>query len=137
MAKEKRRTTRIDIRQETNIAEAVEAAKRVAATLGMANTTQYMVATAISELATNIHRYADHGFISMRIINSGSRQGIEIIAQDNGPGIADLESALLDTFSTSGSLGVGLPGTRRLMDEFEIESTIGKGTVVTVRKWLT
>ena len=110
-------------------------AKRVAANLGLGNITQCMVATAVSELATNIHRYADRGFISMRIINTGSRQGIEVIAEDNGPGISDLQSALSDNFSTSGSLGVGLPGTRRLMDEFEIENKAGKGTLVTIRKW--
>ena len=135
MAVEESLAIRIEIRQDDNIVEAAEAARKLSARLGMSNTTQYMVATAVSELATNIRRYAEHGFISMRTINT-DRQGIEVIAQDNGPGITDVELAMSDNFSTSGSLGIGLPGTRRLMDEFEIESRIGKWTRVTIRKWL-
>ncbi len=128
--------TRIDISKEGAIAEAAEAARSIAAIIGMGSTMQYMVATATSELATNIHRYAGHGSIAIAIISSGGRQGIEIIASDNGPGISDLKSALLDNFSTSGSLGVGLPGTKRMMDHFDIESTPGKGTRIMIRKWL-
>jgi len=130
-----RREISVAIQQQGDIAEAAEAARELSAELAMDRTTQYMVATAVSELATNIDRYAGHGFIHMTAINAGGRQGIEIRAVDHGPGIADLESALEENVSTSGSLGIGLPGARRLMDEFEIESDAGKGTLVTMRKW--
>ncbi|MBV9508712.1 MAG: anti-sigma regulatory factor [Caulobacteraceae bacterium] len=94
-----------------------------------------LIATAISEVARNIVVYAQRGEISLRLATGGGRQGIEVVATDEGPGIADLEQAMQDGFSTGRSLGLGLPGARRLMDEFEIASTVGKGTTVTMRKW--
>lgn len=97
-------------------------------------TEQTLVALAISELARNIVSYAQRGEIEMS--TEGSRRGIQIIARDQGPGIPDVELALRDGYSTSRSLGLGLPGTRRVMDEFSLESSVGKGTVVTIRKWL-
>ncbi|MDM8516459.1 anti-sigma regulatory factor [Desulfobacterales bacterium HSG16] len=137
MPEGKNRATRIDIEQESSIYKASEAARKIASKLGFDNIKQCKIATAVSELATNIHRYAGSGFILIRIIDIGSRQGVEIIAEDIGPGIADLKSALMDNFSTSaGSLGIGLPGTQRMMDEFEIESKTGKGTLVKIREWL-
>jgi serine/threonine-protein kinase RsbT len=94
-----------------------------------------LVATAISELARNIILYAKRGHITLQALaNSGSR-GIAIVARDEGPGIPDVRRALEDGYSTSRSLGLGLPGVRRLMDEFEIESEVNRGTRVTVRKW--
>ena len=94
-----------------------------------------MIATAISELARNIVQYAQHGEIVLSVVE-GSRPGIQIVARDQGPGIADLEQAMRDGYSTGGSLGLGLPGAKRLMDEFTIDSEVGKGTIVSVRKWL-
>jgi serine/threonine-protein kinase RsbT len=94
-----------------------------------------LIATAISELARNIVVYANKGEIRLKAINGGARPGIQITAHDDGPGIADVEQALRDGFSTSGSLGLGLPGVRRLVDEFQIESGRNRGTTVTVRKW--
>jgi serine/threonine-protein kinase RsbT len=94
-----------------------------------------LIATAISELARNIVSYARHGEIRMRPTKNGERPGIVIVAWDDGPGIQDVRQAMRDGFSTSGSLGLGLPGVRRLMDDFEIVSEQGKGTTVTVRKW--
>lgn len=127
---------RIDITHDVSIAEAAAASRGFAAILGLGNTMQYMVATAVSELATNIRRYAGQGFVTIKEVNKGGKKGIEVIAKDSGPGIADIEAAMQDNFSTFGSLGVGLPGTKRMMDEFEIESEPGKGTRVTIRKWL-
>jgi serine/threonine-protein kinase RsbT len=80
-------------------------------------------------------RYATRGEIAVRLLEDGSRRGIAIIASDDGPGISNVVQALEDGFSTSGSLGLGLPGVRRLMDEFDIDSGIGRGTVVTAKKW--
>jgi len=94
-----------------------------------------LIATAISELARNIVSYARRGEITLKIVNASVRQGILIVASDNGPGIPDIRQAMRDGFSTSGSLGLGLPGVRRLMDEFEITSQPGKGTMVAVKKW--
>jgi serine/threonine-protein kinase RsbT len=79
--------------------------------------------------------YARKGDITLKIVQASSRQGVLIIASDSGPGIRDIPQALRDGFSTSGSLGLGLPGVRRLMDEFEITSKPGRGTIVTVKKW--
>ena len=94
-----------------------------------------LIATAISELARNIVSYAHRGQINLKIVNATTRKGLSIIASDDGPGIPDLSQAMRDGFSTSGSLGMGLPGVRRLMDEFEITSRPGRGTIVAVKKW--
>ena len=94
-----------------------------------------LIATTISELARNILAYARKGEITLRPVVGSGRQGIQIVATDAGPGISDISQALRDGFSTSGSLGLGLPGVRRLMDEFEITSRPGHGTKVAVKKW--
>lgn len=93
------------------------------------------MATAISELARNIVRYAVRGEIILRLVQNDGKKGIEVVANDDGPGIPDVGLAMQDGYSTSGGLGLGLPGTRRLMDDFEITSDFGKGTTVTVRRW--
>jgi serine/threonine-protein kinase RsbT len=94
-----------------------------------------VIAAAISEIVRNIVEYAGEGEVELCLSEPPDRRGIVIIARDQGPGIHDLGLALQDGYSTSGSLGVGLPGARRLMDEFEIQSEPGRGTVVTMRKW--
>src|SRR5258707_14154770 len=94
-----------------------------------------LVATSMSELARNIVSYGRKGEIILQSGHASSRQGISIVASDSGPGIPDINQALRDGFSTSGSLGLGLPGVRRLMDEFEISSQPGRGTTVAVKKW--
>ncbi|MGA2763672.1 MAG: ATP-binding SpoIIE family protein phosphatase [Spirochaetia bacterium] len=104
--------------------------------LGFPTTDMVRIVTAVSELARNILLYAGRGELSLELISENGRQGVLITAQDDGPGIPDLNKALLDGFSTSGGLGMGLPGARRLMDEFEILSEVKKGTVVRVTKWL-
>jgi serine/threonine-protein kinase RsbT len=96
---------------------------------------QVLITTAISELARNILLYAKGGQIFLARLNHHERKGIQVIARDRGPGIPDIERAMQPGYSTSASLGLGLPGVKRLMDEMFVESSIGVGTTVTVRKW--
>src|SRR5215467_15001716 len=103
--------------------------------MGFGSVNATLIATAISELARNIVSYAHRGQITLRVVDGGGRYGLSITASDEGPGIPDIRQALRDGFSTSGSLGIGLPGVRRLMDEFEINSQPGQGTTVAVKKW--
>ena len=95
-----------------------------------------MISTAVSELARNILKYAGRGEIRLRRVDGPAGRGIEIQAEDNGPGIPDPEAAMRDHYSSSGTLGLGLPGVKRLMDEFSLESRVGEGTRVTARKWM-
>lgn len=93
------------------------------------------IATAISELARNIVLYAGQGEIILQLMRCSSGSGITVIAKDHGPGIQDIQKAVTVGYSTSGGLGAGLPGVRRLMDEFEIKSEVGQGTTIIARKW--
>ena len=91
--------------------------------------------TAASELARNTVRHGKGGILSLEIVRSGARDGLRLTFEDRGPGIPDIDRALEDGFSTGGSLGLGLPGARRLVDEFSLTSTVGVGTVVTIVSW--
>ncbi len=102
---------------------------------GFAETPSRMIATAVSELARNILKYAGTGEIRLRRIEGVEGRGVEITAADRGPGIPDIEAAMRDHYSSSGTLGLGLPGIRRMMDEFSLQSSPGEGTRVTARKW--
>jgi|SRR5215472_350075 len=126
---------RIPIGSDRDIVKARQEGRRVAGELGFSSTDLVLVATAISELARNIVSYAKTGEIDIRPIVNSAHRGIEIIARDEGPGIRDVDRALQVGFSTSAGLGMGLPGVRRLMDEFKIQSNFGHGTVVITRKW--
>jgi len=126
---------RVEINSDQDIVVARQRGRVMASELGFSSGDATLIATAISELARNIVSYASKGEIKLKGINSSSRAGILVVATDRGPGIADVRQALRDGFSTSGSLGLGLPGVRRLMDEFEIASQPGQGTVVAVKKW--
>jgi serine/threonine-protein kinase RsbT len=126
---------RVPINSERDIVLARQKGRAMAAELKFSVGNATLIATAISELARNIVSYAGRGEIVMSVANNSKRTGITIVASDNGPGISDLTLALRDGFSTSGSLGIGLPGVRRLMDEFDIDSQPGRGTIVTVTKW--
>jgi len=126
--------TRVPIRQGGDIITARQAGRAVAAQLGFSSADQTLIATAISEMARNILMYARCGEIILRP-EQEHRPGITIIAADEGPGIPDIQRALQNGYSTSGSLGLGLPGTKRIMDEFSIVSEVGKGTIVTMKKW--
>ena len=126
---------KVPIHSERDIVLARQKGRALATELGFSIGNATLVSTAISELARNIVSYAGKGEILMRAARDSNRTGITIVASDNGPGIADLTLALRDGFSTSGSLGIGLPGARRLMDEFHIDSQLGQGTRITVTKW--
>jgi len=110
--------------------------RQIAKKAGFKLTDEVMIATAASELATNILRYANQGEITVCIIQDAERTGVEILAWDQGPGIRDLQMAMKENYSTSKrSLGMGLPSVQRIMDEFKIESKLGHGTCVLTRKW--
>jgi serine/threonine-protein kinase RsbT len=125
----------VAINSDQDIVSARQKGRVMANELGFSSGEATLIATAISELARNIVAYAGKGQITLKMVNGLDRQGISVVATDNGPGIADIRQALRDGFSTSGSLGLGLPGVRRLMDEFEITSQPGRGTMVAVKKW--
>ena len=127
---------RIPIRNETGIAWSVMEAKKAAMAIGFDEIVCQMIATAVSELANNIVKYAGRGEILMDRIDTGSRTGIEVVARDRGPGIEDIKKAMADHYSSGDTLGLGLPGVKRMMDEFELTSAPSKGTTVTFRKWL-
>jgi serine/threonine-protein kinase RsbT len=126
---------RVAINSDQDIVTARQKGRALAVELGFSTGDATLIATSISELARNIVSYARKGEITLKIVHAASRQGISIIASDSGPGIRDIRQAMRDGFSTSGSLGLGLPGVRRLMDDFEITSEPGRGTMVTVKKW--
>ena len=126
----------IEISEEGDIVVARQKGRSIAKYLGFSVVDQCRIATGISELARNIFLYASTGLIMILTLNENNRMGLEIIAKDMGPGIPDIKLAMLDGYSTSNGLGMGLPGTKRLMDEFEIISETGIGTEIIVRKWL-
>jgi serine/threonine-protein kinase RsbT len=126
---------RVAINSDQDIVTARQKGRALAIELGFSTGDATLIATSISELARNIVSYARKGEISLNQVQASSRQGILIVASDDGPGIRDIRQAMRDGFSTSGSLGLGLPGVRRLMDEFEIASEPGRGTIVQVKKW--
>lgn len=128
-------TIRVPINSDVDIVKARQSGRETAAQAGFSLTDMSLIATAISELARNILRYAKHGEIVISHDDNSGKQGIVVVARDEGPGIRSIEQALQVGFSTSGGLGLGLPGVRRLTDEFEISSKPGRGTVVTIKKW--
>ncbi len=127
---------RVPIRADADIVAARQQGRALAQQIGFAASDLTVIATAISELGRNILQYAGSGEIVLRPAHASSRRGLLVVAQDEGPGIRDVALAVQDAYSTSGGLGLGLPGTRRLMDEFAIDSLVGRGTTVTVKKWL-
>jgi serine/threonine-protein kinase RsbT len=128
---------RIPIDTDGDIVAARKAGRSLAADLGFTSTELTLIATAISEVARNIRLYAGHGEVRVRLVSEDSREGVLIEARDSGPGIPDVELAMQDGYSTINSFGLGLPGARRLMDEFNVRSKVGKGVTVTMKKWNT
>jgi serine/threonine-protein kinase RsbT len=126
---------RVAVSRDADIVTARQLGRELAMQVGFSGSDLTLIATAISEVARNIVSYAQMGEIVVASATRDGRSGLLVIAHDRGPGIADIEQAMRDGFSTGRSLGLGLPGARRLMDEFEIESELGKGTTVTMRKW--
>jgi len=126
----------VGIRHEADIISVRQSARGLASALGFSESDKILIATAISEVARNMVEYASGGQILLRRLEAAGRLGLEVVASDHGPGIPDLKLAMQDGFSTGQSLGLGLPGARRLMDEFQIESQVGVGTKVVMRKWV-
>jgi serine/threonine-protein kinase RsbT len=128
--------THVRIEHEMDIVTARQKGRELAAATGLSTTEQTLLATAISEVARNIVLYATRGEVVLARLEQRGRRGVLVIARDEGPGISDPELAMRDGYSSTNSLGLGLPGARRLMDEFELATAIGKGTTVTMKKWV-
>jgi serine/threonine-protein kinase RsbT len=126
---------RVRIATDDDIVTARQEGRRLSAGLGFSSTDLTLIATAISEVARNIRVFAGEGQVQIKQLNERGRDGIMVVARDKGPGIRDVERAMQDGYSTRGSFGLGLPGARRLMDEFQIRSKPGRGVTVTMKKW--
>jgi RNA polymerase sigma factor (sigma-70 family) len=124
----------IAIRKDADIVAARQAVREIASSVGFSRTDATIIATAVSEIARNVVRFAERGELSIEVVEDG-RYGVLITARDTGPGIPDVAQAMVDGYSTYSGLGLGLPGARRLMDEFEVVSEVGRGTTVTMIKW--
>ena len=127
---------RVPVTTDADVVVARQKGRRLAVDAGFTGTEPALIATAISEVARNIVKFAKRGEVVMALVTEDERTGLTVVARDAGPGIADVRRAMEDGYSTYGGLGLGLPGTRRLMDEFEIVSEAGKGTTVTMTKWV-
>ena len=127
---------RIAISASGDIIIARQRGRALAAQLGFSGSEATLIAAAISEVARNIVEFAQRGELVFDGLDNGKRRGIQIIARDNGPGIPDLQQAMQYGYSTGKGLGVGLPGAKWLMDEFDIVSKPGEGTTVTMKKWV-
>lgn len=130
---------RIAIRGEDDIVAARQRTRDLARALGFDLVDQTRIATAVSELTRNVVRYATNGRGEVRLRRvagaGGAGVGLEVVVADAGPGIEDVDQAMREGYTSGGGLGVGLSGTRRLMDEFEIDTAPGRGTAITIRKW--
>ncbi|MBT2727735.1 anti-sigma regulatory factor [Bacillus sp. ISL-75] len=125
----------VKIITEWDIVAARQLGRNIAKELEFGTVDQARITTAISELARNIYLYAGQGEIRIERINGRDKRGIKVIAADNGPGIRDIRKVMEDGYSTSGGLGAGLPGVKRLMDEFDITSSLEEGTIIKTVKW--
>jgi serine/threonine-protein kinase RsbT len=126
----------VDIDKPDDIVAARKAGHQLALDLGFSLTDVTMIATAISEVARNITSYAGRGAVRVTVQDREGRKALVVRAEDDGPGIADIERALEDGYSTGRGLGLGLPGARRLMDRLIVESALGRGTVIEMWKWV-
>ena len=126
---------RVPINTDADLVSARSEGRAMAERLGFPRPDPTLIATAISEVARNIVMHVGRGEIVLRPVEEAQRYGLVVIAHDDGPGIRNVEAALRDEYSGRGGLGLGLPGARRLMDEFEIVSEVGTGTTVTMTKW--
>jgi len=126
---------RVSVTTDADVVVARQEGRRVAARAGFTATELAVIATAISEIARNIVKFAKRGEVVVTVVSENERTGVTVVARDVGPGIPDVDRAVQDGYSTYGGLGLGLPGARRLMDEFEIVSEVGNGTTVTMTKW--
>lgn len=127
---------KIRISDDGDVSRSIIEVGRLSGSVGFSPSAAMKINTAVSELVRNLIKYAGGGFISAGEIHEGKRRGLEVLVTDRGPGISDIDAALSDNFSTGGTLGLGLPGVRRMMDEFEIVSEVGTGTRVKIRHWV-
>ena len=127
---------RVPINSGADILTARLEGRQLASEAGFNNSDLTVIATAISEVARNIVQYARTGEIILGVVQDGNKRGLRVEARDDGPGIPNIELAMQDGYSTGGGLGLGLPGTRRLMDELQIDSKVGRGTTVVATKWI-
>ena len=127
----------VAIAQEHDIVVARQTARELARVLGFGAIDQSRVATAVSELTRNVIRYAtdSRGLVTLRTLDDGGRIGLEIVVADDGPGIVDVDLVMTEGYTSGEGLGLGLSGTKRLMDEMELVSVVGQGTTITIRKW--
>jgi serine/threonine-protein kinase RsbT len=126
----------VEVDHPNDIVAARQAGHQLAHDLGFSLTDVTMIATAISEVARNITSYAGSGAIRIAVADREGREALVVRAEDDGPGIADVDRAFEDGFSTGPGLGLGLPGARRLMDRVIVNSAVGQGTVVEMWKWV-
>lgn len=126
----------VDIITEWDIVAARQLGRNEAKDVGFGTVDQARITTAISELARNIYLYAGKGKIEIRQVKEGNLRGLLVVASDSGPGIMDVRKVMEDGYTTSGGLGAGLPGVKRLMDDFKIETALGEGTTISASKWL-
>lgn len=129
------KVTRFGLRSDVDIVAARRGVTEWAKEIGLSVLDRTMVVTAASELARNTVIYGQGGVMALEILRDGSRAGLRLTFQDQGPGIADIDLALEDGYSTGGSMGIGLPGARRLVNEFQLTSTVGVGTCITIVRW--
>ncbi len=125
----------IELYEPSDNAQVIYTTRQLASQIGFDEIQQVLIATAASELSTNIIRYAEKGIITIRILENDKLYGIELIAEDKGPGIANIDMAMQEHFSTGNGLGLGLPSVRRIMDEFDIQSKLRQGTHIIAKKW--
>lgn len=130
-----RREVRVTIEAPTDIIAARQQARALAGEAGFSTCDSTLITTAVSEMTRNILEYAGRGEVIISLLKKGSKSGVQIVAQDQGPGIADIAQVMKDGYSSRKGMGIGLPGTKRLMDEFAIKSRVGSGTTVTMKKW--
>ena len=124
------------ISKDADVVTARQKGKEIAVPLGFSATDCTIIATAISEVARNIVKFARRGEVMIDVVEDHKQNGVLVVARDAGPGIPDVDRALEDGYSTYQGLGLGLPGCRRIMDDFQLESTPGEGTTVTMKKWI-
>jgi RNA polymerase sigma factor (sigma-70 family) len=127
---------RVSVSKDADVVVARQKGREIAALVGFSATDQTLIATAISEVTRNIVKFADRGEVVISMISAGARRGVGVVARDVGAGIEDTEQAMRDGYSTYDGFGLGLPGTKRLMDQFDLDSVPGEGTTVTMEKWL-
>ncbi len=129
------RREQLDVRSSVDLVQVRQAVRSWSVELGFSLVEQTKIVTAASELARNVLDYAGSGRVSLELLNDGPRRGLRLTFEDHGPGIADIEQAMKDGYTTSGGLGLGLGGARRLSNEFDIQSRVGEGTRVTIARW--